>query len=380
MGEKNTFYSDINLVDLPIFTANKIIKSENRKEIINLNKKNQKTKLVITYGKEKLTWFDRKVIASLEYIFGKQFDFNIIQEEINIIIKTRTEEYLNIFKTKKIGDLSNSEKQQIIYDSMFRLSKNYGLSVTLKTINDILNPNFYNHGNIKKSLFRLSETRIENESDYFIDSSKLTVSFNLLDINMSETKAKQRQNINIYLNPFHFYNLVRNNTIKSDLKLLSSFEIPIAGRLSEVLKKSLYGCEIHNNSKIIFEYDYICEYLHIKKFKTQSRIIQQLEPALNELRDKKIVINWLLQKNLLGFEVIFYRDFNFYEEYYKLQDEGIKRQILKKENELLNNDELRDKIEKKTNHLLKHISISNKEIEKVKGYYRKYLILTEDFN
>jgi hypothetical protein len=374
---KKDFFTDLNIIDLPIFSASKKIKSNKQKETIKLEKNNQVTLLEITYPEDKLTFFDRKILGTIEYLYCQLCEFSNLKKEITISINQETKNYLKKFNIDNENDLSQAEKQQIIFTVLERIKTNHKLYISLKSLNIILDKELYNHTNIKKSLLKLSETTIHNKSNYLLDNSNIEYSFKLLDVTMAETEKNKRQNIIIGLNPFHFYNLINSYAVKANLQLLNSFRQPIAGRLSELLSKALYGSKLYKKNKVVYDYQYICEYLQIEKRKSESLILQQLKKPFDELIEKKIIVNWLLQKNLFDYDVEFYQSFSFYADYYNRLDKDLKIKINKG---IANITKQPDKYKEFKDRIDDYLSNSNtdkKELDYVKTYYSKYLFLNE---
>jgi len=379
MRKKDQFYTDLNLINLPIFTASKKIKNEKKIEEIILDKNGVKTKLIIQFPEDKLTFFDRKVLATIEYLFCYQYNITSLEESYIKEYDKIKEWYLKKFK-KKEKDLKESDKQQIIYETMNNLQKEFKLGLTLKNINDFIYNKTYGHSKVKKSLIKLQNTYIKQESDYFIDGSRLELpEIPLLTFSSSkESKERDnaRENIIISLNAFHLVNLMKKNFVISDLKLLTSFNSAIAGRFSELIKKSLYGSRTFNKDKVNFSYDYICNYLQIEKLISESGIKRQLKTAFEELIDKKIIVNWLLQKNLFGFEIIFFHSLLFYEIYWNTLDEITKQLVNKGLANLIKQEEKYQKFEEKINQFMNTVKTKdNTEKDRIKAYYTKYYYL-----
>jgi len=379
MKKSNQFYTDLNLINLPIFTASKKIKNERKIEEIILDKNGIKTKLIIQFPEEKLTFFDRKVLATIEYLFCHRY--NVISlEEAYIKEYDKTKDwYLKEFK-KKEKELKESDKQQIIYETMNNLQKAFKLGLTLKNINDFVYNKTYGHSKVKKSLLKLQNTYIKQESDYFIDGSRLELpEIPLLTFSSSreqKSNNNSRENIIISLNAFHLVNLMKKNFVISDLKLLTSFDSSIAGRLSELIKKSLYGSKIFNKDKVSFPYEYISEYLQIEKRGSLSRIKQQLEEPFKELIDKKIIVNWLLQKNLFDYEIVFFHSLQFYENYWENLEEITKKLINQGLAKLIRQEDKYKKFEEEVNTFMETVKVKDSaEKERIKIFYIKYYYL-----
>jgi len=375
--QKNKFYTDLNLINLPIFSTSKRIKRKSEKEIIEIRKNNKKTKLIITYPQKKLTFFDRKILASIEYIFTNHLSLAKIEKSFNNEYEKELEKVKQKHSIKSTDEIGESEKQLILFSAMENVQKEYKLYLTLKEINDLIFNKSYLHKEIKQSLIKLSQTIIYQTSHYFIDNSVLEIpGMQLLNVIIS--RHKNRDMLTITLNPFHMINIVQKKVTRADLRLLNSFRQPIAGRLSELLNKALYGSKTFNKSKVVYDYSYICDYLQIEKRKAESLILQQLKKPFNELIEKKIIINWLLVKNLFGYEVSFYHSHNFYEDYYNMLDKKTKIKINKGLAQIIKNEsvytEFKNKIEmyfEKTNFK------TETELDQVKPFYSKYLYLTE---
>ena len=379
MKKSNQFYTDLNLINLPIFTASKKIKNERKIEEIILDKNGIKTKLIIQFPEEKLTFFDRKVLATIEYLFCHRY--NVISlEEAYIKEYDKTKDwYLKEFK-KKEKELKESDKQQIIYETMNNLQKAFKLGLTLKNLNDFVYNKTYGHSKVKKSLLKLQNTYIKQESDYFIDGSRLELpEIPLLTFSSSreqKSNNNSRENIIISLNAFHLVNLMKKNFVISDLKLLTSFDSSIAGRLSELIKKSLYGSKIFNKDKVSFPYEYISEYLQIEKRGSLSRIKQQLEELFKELIDKKIIVNWLLQKNLFDYEIVFFHSLQFYENYWENLEEITKKLINQGLAKLIRQEDKYKKFEEEVNTFMETVKVKDSaEKERIKIFYIKYYYL-----
>ena len=119
MANENKFVSDLNLINLPIFTTSKKIKKTSEIEEIVLPEKNGiNIKLVIRYSsEEKLTFFDRKVIANIEYLFCQKYDIQNIETAFNTEYSRQFDLFIKERKIKK-EDLSEAEKQKIIINAI----------------------------------------------------------------------------------------------------------------------------------------------------------------------------------------------------------------------------------------------------------------------
>lgn len=377
--KRDEFYTDLNLINLPIFSSSKKIKSQNKTEKIQLEKNNIKTNLIITYPNEKLSFFDRKVLATIEYLYCKKFDFNNTKKLFEEIQENVKLDYCKKNKIKE-KDLSLADEQTIIINSLENLSYEHRLYIDFKLINKFLSKT-YLHSKIKKSLLKISETSINYESDYIIDGSKIQFNQVLLNAKIVESEnTKNKKNIvSISLNPFHLYNLIYNYNTKSDLNFLNSFESSIGGRLSELLRKSIYGSKNYNKSYVVYEYTYICNYLQIEKFKSLSRIIQQIENPFKELIAKNIIVNYRIEKNLFGdYEVYFYHSFDFYKDYFESLDKDDVQKINNKIREIIKDENIYKLLQNSIDDFFLNSKISSEEERKeIEPYYRYYIILKD---
>ena len=107
-------------------------------------------------------------------------------------------------------------------------------------------------------------------------------------------------------------------------------------------------------------------------------ILQQFKNPFNELIEKKIIVNWLLVKNLFDYEISFYHTHSFYEDYYNRLDTDIKVKINKGIAKLLKLPEKYQKFNDKINEYLSNTEFKTEsELTNVKSYYSKYLYLNE---
>jgi len=383
--KKDEFYSDINLINLPIFSTSKKVelKHDNRRQVIAIEKNNVKTTLVITYPGQKLTFFDRKILAGIEYLFCKKFDFEKIKEEYDKEFPIKKAEYLKEKKQKE-EYLTERDQQTIIINTMRIVKERFQLYLYLKNINDLVFHETYMHGDIKKSVQKLSSTRIHQKSDYLIEDETLEIDLFLIEalINremIDNEREGKKDFLILTLNPLHIFNMINGHITQADLKLMSSFSSTIAGRLSELLKKSLYGSQYWKKNKVVFPYEYICDYLHIKKHTYESDITRQLKKPFKELIEKNIIVNWLLEKDLWGnYEISFYHSNQFYYDFCEMLDKVTKIKIEKKTAEITQNETEYFLLQKQINNFIENAKVKTEgEKEKLKTYYRKYLILTE---
>ncbi len=374
MRQKNKFYTDINLINLPIFSSSKKINRSNKTEEIVLNKNGVKTKLIIQYPEEKLTFFDRKILAGIEYLFCNLHNISSLEEAYNKEFIIQKKIFLKKFNIDE-DDIKQSETQQIIFETMSVIQKEFKLYITMKDINNLIYNNTYAHSMIKKSLEKLQQTIIKQESDYFVDSSRLELpEVSLLSFSLSKTK--NRDTMIVSLNPFHLVNLLKRNFYISDIKLLNSFQSSIAGRLHELIKKALYGSKLFNKDKVVYDYKFICNYLQVEVRNSKSLILQQFEKPLKELIEKKIIVNWEIQKNLFDFEILFYHSLQYYNNFWNTLDETIQRKINFGLAQLYKDEEEYNTFNKEIEAFMESLSFAEQEkYDNLKDFYTKYYYL-----
>jgi hypothetical protein len=374
MRQKNKFYTDINLINLPIFSSSKKINRSNKTEEIVLNKNGVKTKLIIQYPEEKLTFFDRKILAGIEYLFCNLHNISSLEEAYNKEFIIQKKIFLKKFNIDE-DDIKQSETQQIIFETMSVIQKEFKLYITMKDINNLIYNNTYAHSMIKKSLEKLQQTIIKQESDYFVNSSRLELpEVSLLSFSLSKTK--NRDTMIVSLNPFHLVNLLKKNFYISDIKLLNSFQSSIAGRLHELIKKALYGSKLFNKDKVVYDYKFICNYLQVEVRNSKSLILQQFEKPLKELIEKKIIVNWEIQKNLFDFEILFYHSLQYYNNFWNTLDETIQRKINFGLAQLYKDEEEYNTFNKEIEAFMESLSFAEQEkYDNLKDFYTKYYYL-----
>lgn len=372
--KKYEYYTDTNIIDLPIFSSSRSIDS-NETETIQLQKNGNTTYLKITYPKKKLSYYDRLVYAGIEYLFSQKYDFKNIRNHFEVALPESEKEFCTENAVKR-NNLSLAEKQEIIQRTIEKVKVKHRLYFPYSALNDIISQT-YQHGKIKKSLEKISNTIIEQKSDFIIDGSKIEFSFQLADVRI--IKSENRHSVSIGLNPFSVYNIVTGYSTKSNIRLLTSFTNSIAGRLSELLQKSLYGARQWKKEKVIYSYDYLVDYLQLKRQKTQSKQIAQLEKSLYELVNKKVIVGFMYDYDLFkNLSIAFYHDYRFFETFINTLPESEKRKINKSMSELLHSTEYENffmRVEKFIDTVPKKTSKAEKEM--IKHYYRKYLIHTE---
>jgi len=374
MRQKNKFYTDINLINLPIFSSSKKINRSNKTEEIVLNKNGVKTKLIIQYPEEKLTFFDRKILAGIEYLFCNLHNISSLEEAYNKEFIIQKKIFLKKFNIDE-DDIKQSETQQIIFETISVIQKEFKLYITMKDINNLIYNNTYAHSMIKKSLEKLQQTIIKQESDYFVNSSRLELpEVSLLSFSLSKTK--NRDTMIVSLNPFHLVNLLKRNFYISDIKLLNSFQSSIAGRLHELIKKALYGSKLFNKDKVVYDYKFICNYLQVEVRNSKSLILQQFEKPLKELIEKKIIVNWEIQKNLFDFEILFYHSLQYYNNFWNTLDETIQRKINFGLAQLYKDEEEYNTFNKEIEAFMESLSFAEQEkYDNLKDFYTKYYYL-----
>ena len=98
---------------------------------------------------------------------------------------------------------------------------------------------------------------------------------------------------------------------------------------------------------------------------------------LNELIEKKIIVNWIITKELFGFEISFYHSLNFYEIQYKALDTKTMIKVQKGLLDLSENEN--DEYVRLENEVLSFINSTNLpkdlNIDAFKTYYMTYLFL-----
>ncbi len=368
------FYTDINIINLPIFSATKNDTITNTETII-INTE-PKTILNISYkdGK-KLTFFDRKILGLIELIYCKSFDFDKLKKAFDVEFNNQKELYK---KKYKLAELTSAAYQSIVYNTGSIILAQNKLYLTLSDLNKILNKNkTYTHSYIKDSLDKLSKTTIEEQTTYFIDNSSFeTSSFPLLNY-FSETEGKTHRLL-ISLSPFHFLNLLSKKYVASNLNMLSSFNSPIAGRLSEYISKRLYGSKKYNKDYTRINYSDICSYLHLKQHSKKSYILQQLEKPFNELIEKKIIENWKLSDQLDLFDISFefYHNWQYYLIFFDSLDADIINRLDKALLDLLNNNkEQYEELDKRRSDYVS--TVPDKHKKSAGKYFLRYIFYTE---
>lgn len=382
MQKKYITSTDQNYIDLPLFCV-----GNNRpaSEIENINHElgNSEFKLKVSYpAGARLTFYDRKILLFIEYIYCKRLNFDEINKEFETLNKENTKQYLQDNRIKKEDDLSLSEQQQVKYDTSKELSSKHNVKCRMADINSILPDSVkpLKHKDIKNSLIKLSNTYIHESSSYFVDDSILQIpSIPLLEVTLS--RNKNRDIASIHLNPLHFLNLIKKRTVLSDIKLLTAFKSPIAGRLSEFLKKSLFGSKKFQKDKVKYVYSDLCEYLQITPRDRLSNVKQQLSKPFSELVEQHIIVNWTIKKILFNdYEICFYWSYSFYKDYYNNLDDFTKKEIADGLNKIFLNDEYyKDFIADRDYYLetIKDKIPNKKEFRTIRQYYTYFLYLTQ---
>ena len=108
---KPDFYADLNIINLPLFSASKLKIEEDKKNlketIILDDNKSGKLKLVINYYDRRLGPLDRNVLIALQYFFCNHYDLKLLKKYYN-------DEYDKLHK-KFLSELENPN--QIIIES-----------------------------------------------------------------------------------------------------------------------------------------------------------------------------------------------------------------------------------------------------------------------
>ena len=377
LGE-GKFYTDKNIIDLPIFSASKRNEQlEDQEIVINTS---PRTVLNISYGnKKKLTFFDRKILAFIEYIFCKKENFNDLRDIFEKNLIENIEAYLEQHNLTR-EELSVVDEQTIIYRTGYALAADNAISITFRDINTLLNDNkTYSHSKIKASIENLNKTTICENTTYKVGEEYFKSSgFPLISYFMNKTGKTHKAEI--FLSPFHFFNLLSKQYVASNIHLLTSFKSPIAGRLSEFVSKRLYGSKKFNKDYTRIAYEDICNYLHLRIRPNISLIKQQLEVPLNELIEKNVIENWKFSKqlDLFGVDIEFYYDWNFYSHYLKDLPFTILEQIDQNVSDMLENDtDLYHEINDRCKEYMKNVSSENRN--KAKVDYFRYIYYTEYF-
>lgn len=376
------FYTDLNLINLPIFSASKVNKVID-KEIITLDVMS-KTVLNIQYDKGiKPTFFDRKIFALIEYIYCTNFNFDEIKILFDKEYDIQKANYLKAYNINE-EDLTNAGVQNIIYSTGTTIMAKHQLFLTFADLSNLFNK--FSGGvarmstDIKASLRKLGNTRIDEKTTYLIDNSKFESSpFSL--INYYIDTHQKTHHISISLSPFHFLNLLSKRYVESNIKLLSSFDSPIAGRLSEYLSKKLYGSKKYNKHFTRVSYKEICTYLHLKQHDKKSYILQQLEKPFNELIDKKIIEKWQISKqpDLFGLTFDFFYNWKYYSYFFDNLEEKTRILIDTHLAELIEKDnDLYKELEAKKTEYIEDIPA--KEQTEAGNYFLRHLYYTQYYN
>jgi hypothetical protein len=374
---KRTLYTDTNLVKLPIFTTSKNTKKT--KSSISLTIDSHKTSLEIKYTNGVPSWFDRRVLLSIEYLFYKRYPHqNEIRKKAETEIKNQT---LRFQKESKKKTLSPIEKQHIIFRAMRNMREHYDLYITSRQISELIYTKTRASSAIKRSLEVLSQTKLLQKTTYRLakEDTELDISeLPLIEYSVSKIGNKDQYIIN--LNPLHFYNLLKRSYIGVDIFFLNSFDSPIAGRTAEFLKPLLHGQRKYGYTTKTIPYEDLCNYLHLSPFTSISRIKQQLS-AFEELIEKNVIVGWKLEKALFGYEIDFYHDVEFFHEYYSAlpieEKTKIERTVT---NIATNNPEKMRNIRNRALEFIQNTGVSEDEprFNSLVEYYIRYALINED--
>jgi hypothetical protein len=378
------FYSDSNMTKLPIYTASKGIEPTDREIIL----KDGKTKLYISYGKRVPTIFDRKIQATIEYLFYKRYkDHALLTEEALKEIDGQTAKYIEYRKSKFDEAISKSvlteaQQQQITFTSMKIIKERFNLHLSLTDINNHVFFKYRDVGQIIQSIETLSQTRIKKQTTYSLGGEKVVFEISEMPlIDYSVTFENNKNHYIISLNPFSLYNIITKDYIDFDLNYLISFKKPIAARLAEYFKPLFYGSRKYNRKSRKFDYTELCKYLLITEHKAKSLILQQMKDAFSELKSKGVIFHWTLNKALFGWEIEVWISLTFFEEYYRSLDEDIKQKLEIRYTELSPNSEFRKQIDEfinnlDVNNIPQRYRADNCSI--LREYYGRYLCLESD--
>jgi len=374
--DNKTFWTDLNMTRLAIFSSSKGLATSGKEEVQVIEFDNGKHVLNIRYGDRVPSWFDRKVMATVEYLFLMKFtDLKAIRAEADALYLEREVEYR---KAKGGGAMSEADVQSVIFQSIKQIQAKYALSLPLSAINSVMMESRVG-AKIKESIKVLAETRIRRKSTYVIGPNESLLEypeFPLLEVVSAMTrnsKGGEKEILTIYLSPFHLYNILHHRFVKSDLTFLNSFASGIAGRLSEYLRPKLYGLQKHTWSPYNMSYDDLCKFLHLKPVTARTSLLRQLKAPLDEMVTKGVIVHWELNRGLFGWELAFHHSINFYARYYKDLPAETRQEV---ENSLASYQE-RDDFIAKVLDFKAHSSV-NAEDQVTIGYFERYLVLTID--
>jgi hypothetical protein len=366
-GPPLKFYSDINIWHWAIFSAGKGKDKEHRQEF-EIRTDEGRHRVVVEYGERIPAWVELKVFFTIEYVFGKKFDFDVLRADADKAIERERKIFC---EAHGIAELSPVDEQHVIYNAMDRLRNDYRLYLDIGDIAEMLYPGQRATSTIKRSLETLNDTQLKAGSTLFLGKEFSELFLERIPvIHYTGSSVGARGKVTVSLNAIHLFNLVQKKFIGADLNFIYSIKNPIAGMLYKYLSPRFFGSTKHGHDVRRILYSDIAEHCQIKHFTKPSYIIQQLSAPLEELKQRHFIMHWSLEKELWGEPAIdFYLNYDFFENYYSSLDAETKKRL---ESELANlSDAEKDAII--GDYMVgTGLDVGSMEYEKLKQYYLRY--------
>ncbi len=234
---------------------------------------------------------------------------------------TRTEIYWNVYSNSEYGIPSQFDKnvymviQEIIESmpkpivnpvpigTMYSLVKKMGISNTSN-----------NYKNLKRSLERISATRIKSIGAFYSKEKKVWIEdlFGIFDRTIWKGELKEdgslaEQNY-VYLGTKFLENINANYVKPIDRSYYKELKFPIAKRLYELLGIKFYAIFQNKNATnyIKFSYNNLCDIIPMTNYIYISKIKQKLEPSLKELKITKFLADFKIENENEKVYVYFY--------------------------------------------------------------------------
>jgi hypothetical protein len=367
------FYSDINVWHWAIFSASRSVEKE-RRQVFEIRTEEGKHRVVVEYGERIPAWVELKVFFTIEYVFGKKFDFDRLREDAEKAIELERQVFCKEHSIDNPSDLTGVDEQHIIYNAMDRLRNDYRLYLDIGDIANMLYPGKRANSAVRRSLETLNDTQLKTGSTLFLGKEFSELFLERIPvIHYTSSGVGGRGKVTVSLNALHLFNLVQKKFIGADLNFIYSIRNPIAGMLYKYLSPRFFGSTKHGHDTRRILYSDIADHCQIKKFTKRSYIIQQLKNPLEELKQLHFIMHWSLQKELWGEPAIdFYLNYDFFENYYSSLDQETKKRL---ENEVANlSDDTKESMVGEYMAGTGYIEGSEEYI-KLKEYYLRYRVL-----
>lgn len=354
---RKPFYHSLNSVEGAFFSATKQKRDSQEPRTVTIKTKYGTTSLYLSTGvmpghpefrimkASEYLWYYRypnidSIQADLDFAIARQtktiLDNRVTSKKSEVLVKRTghsewslhekqsldVKTYVSVFENQ----LTEVEKQLVIYYAMYDLQNTYRLITTSSELTSLVNGGS-NNTRTYRSLEILDGTLIQKSSTFRFGDHKEPTKLRLQSTPLlSFTRIEQRpaDKLILTLNPFHLYQHLKRRWIDSDLIVLTTFRSPIAAYLCEFLMIRFSGTLEYGHEYFSWTYGELCDHIHVVRHTSYSLVKRQLETAFDELIQRGLIHKWEILNDMpmfqeeYGYSIRFYPHARFYRRYLNL--------------------------------------------------------------